>query len=171
MLSFMLAKDTTYCDLKKYDDETEKVNKQLTSTSASSSTINTVMLSRNTKKWLLFGVAFLGLFYFAVHSGKISANTVDCLNGGQDARPENRAVGSRKTAHVSSDGTVYEYDRNSPIIFIGGVPRSGTTLMRAMLDAHDEVRCGEETRVVPRILQVSSDERWSGINPKFGFCL
>ena len=157
MLSFMLAKDTTYCDLKK-DDETEKLNKQLTNSSASSSTINTVMLSRNTKKWLLFGVAFLGLFYFAVHSGKISANTVDCLNGagqGGEARPENRVAGSRKTAHVSSDGTVYEYDRNSPIIFIGGVPRSGTTLMRAMLDAHDEVRCGEETRVVPRILQVS----------------
>ena len=151
----MLTKDTTYCDLKKYDDENEKVNKQLTNTA---STINT-MLSRNSKKWLLFGVAFLGLFYFAVHSGKISANTVDCLNGGQDARPENRAVGSRKTAHVSSDGTVYEYDRNSPIIFIGGVPRSGTTLMRAMLDAHDEVRCGEETRVVPRILQVSKS--WS----------
>lgn len=27
-------------------------------------------------------------------------------------------------------------------------------LMRAMLDAHPEVRCGEETRVVPRILQM-----------------
>ena len=26
--------------------------------------------------------------------------------------------------------------------------------MRAMLDAHPEVRCGEETRVVPRILQM-----------------
>ena len=32
---------------------------------------------------------------------------------------------------------------------------SGTTLMRAMLDAHKDVRCGEETRVVPRLLQVS----------------
>ena len=30
----------------------------------------------------------------------------------------------------------------------------GTTLMRAMLDAHHDVRCGEETRVVPRLLQV-----------------
>ena len=29
-----------------------------------------------------------------------------------------------------------------------------TAELRAMLDAHDEVRCGEETRVVPRILQV-----------------
>lgn len=28
--------------------------------------------------------------------------------------------------------------------------------MRAMLDAHDEVRCGEETRVVPRILQLAN---------------
>jgi hypothetical protein len=37
---------------------------------------------------------------------------------------------------LGADGTLYEYDRGSPIIFIGGVPRSGTTLMRAMLDAH-----------------------------------
>ena len=28
--------------------------------------------------------------------------------------------------------------------------------MRAMLDAHKDVRCGEETRVVPRLLQVHS---------------
>uniref|UniRef100_A0A915PID0 Protein-tyrosine sulfotransferase n=1 Tax=Setaria digitata TaxID=48799 RepID=A0A915PID0_9BILA len=40
----------------------------------------------------------------------------------------------------------------SPLIFIGGVPRSGTTLIRAMLDAHPAVRCGEETRIIPRIL-------------------
>ncbi|XP_076035086.1 tyrosylprotein sulfotransferase isoform X3 [Oratosquilla oratoria] len=46
------------------------------------------------------------------------------------------------------------YDRSEPIIFIGGMPRSGTTLVRAMLDAHPEIRCGEESRVVPRILQM-----------------
>jgi protein-tyrosine sulfotransferase len=44
------------------------------------------------------------------------------------------------------------YNNNMPLIFIGGVPRSGTTLMRAMLDAHPLVRCGEETRIVPRII-------------------
>ncbi|KAF0302643.1 Protein-tyrosine sulfotransferase 2 [Amphibalanus amphitrite] len=47
-------------------------------------------------------------------------------------------------------------DRNMPLIFIGGVPRSGTTLARAMLDAHPIVRCGEETRVIPRILSLRS---------------
>lgn len=41
---------------------------------------------------------------------------------------------------VGSDQKVYPYHRNMPLIFIGGVPRSGTTLMRAMLDAHPEVR-------------------------------
>ncbi|ELU09836.1 hypothetical protein CAPTEDRAFT_172938 [Capitella teleta] len=51
-----------------------------------------------------------------------------------------------------SDNRAYPYDRDMPLIFIGGVPRSGTTLMRAMLDAHPEVRCGEETRVIPRLL-------------------
>ena len=47
-----------------------------------------------------------------------------------------------------------DYNTSSlkPIIFIGGMPRSGTTLMRAILDSHPLVRCGEETRVIPRIL-------------------
>jgi len=43
---------------------------------------------------------------------------------------------------------------NHPLIFIGGMPRSGTTLMRAILDSHPLVRCGEETRVIPRILSM-----------------
>ncbi|XP_069082979.1 protein-tyrosine sulfotransferase 1 isoform X2 [Pleurodeles waltl] len=48
----------------------------------------------------------------------------------------------------------FPYDKDMPLVFIGGVPRSGTTLMRAMLDAHPDIRCGEETRVIPRILAV-----------------
>ena len=40
----------------------------------------------------------------------------------------------------------------------GGHPRSGTTLMRALLDSHSYVRCGEETRLVPRMLQVRSGQ-------------
>jgi len=39
-----------------------------------------------------------------------------------------------------TDKKKYEYHREMPLIFIGGVPRSGTTLMRAMLDAHPEIR-------------------------------
>ncbi len=46
----------------------------------------------------------------------------------------------------------YNSSSEQPIVFIGGMPRSGTTLMRAILDSHPLVRCGEETRVIPRIL-------------------
>ncbi|XP_028322744.1 tyrosylprotein sulfotransferase 1, like [Gouania willdenowi] len=51
------------------------------------------------------------------------------------------------------------FPEDTPIIFIGGFPRSGTTLMRAMLDAHNAVRCGEETRVIPRLLAMRAT--WS----------
>merc|ERR1719350_1264756 len=116
-------------------------------------------MSRQTKKWLVLGVAILGLCYFVLHtSNKVdnstATNCLECSNNVKNQNISGKIVSSRKTVHVSPDGKVYEYDRNSPIVFIGGVPRSGTTLMRAMLDAHPEVRCGEETRVVPRILQM-----------------
>ena len=56
-----------------------------------------------------------------------------------------------------ASGRKKEYNSEThPFIFIGGHPRSGTTLVRAMLDAHQKVRCGEETRIIPRILQVKS---------------
>ncbi|KAM4620512.1 tyrosylprotein sulfotransferase 1, like [Polymixia lowei] len=51
------------------------------------------------------------------------------------------------------------FPEDTPLIFIGGFPRSGTTLMRAMLDAHSSVRCGEETRVIPRLLAMRAT--WS----------
>ena len=50
-----------------------------------------------------------------------------------------------------------QFDTSIPLIWIGGIPRSGTTLMRTMLDAHDSVRCGEETHVIPRILGLHSN--------------
>ncbi|KAI5624361.1 protein-tyrosine sulfotransferase 2, partial [Silurus asotus] len=63
--------------------------------------------------------------------------------------------------------TLYHYNQDSPMVFVGGVPRSGTTLMRVMLDAHPDIRCGEETRVIPRILSLrhgwrrSEEDRWA----------
>jgi protein-tyrosine sulfotransferase len=51
-------------------------------------------------------------------------------------------------------------EKNTPIIFVGGVPRSGTTLMRALLDAHPGIRCGQETHVLPQLLGLKL--RWFG---------
>ena len=46
------------------------------------------------------------------------------------------------------------YNKDLSVIWVGGVPRSGTTLMRVLLDAHPDVRCGEETRIVPWIVGI-----------------
>ena len=47
----------------------------------------------------------------------------------------------KESVHYVYDSAnrAFPYDKSMPLIFIGGVPRSGTTLMRAMLDAHPEV--------------------------------
>ncbi|KAG7202057.1 hypothetical protein KM043_004735 [Ampulex compressa] len=73
--------------------------------------------------------------------------------------PNSAMVAKEKYLVGPFDRKRYTYDRYMPLIFIGGVPRSGTTLMRAMLDAHPDVRCGQETRVIPRILQMKM--HWS----------
>ena len=64
--------------------------------------------------------------------------------------------GLSNVAYDADHNRAYPYDRNMPLIFIGGMPRSGTTLMRAVLDALPDVRCGEETRVIPRLLGLKS---------------
>jgi len=56
---------------------------------------------------------------------------------------------------IDENQTKHIYDsRTHPLIFIGGHPRSGTTLMRALLDAHTDVRCGEETRFLQNFIQM-----------------
>jgi len=92
----------------------------------------------------VYGV-FLALFFICMR-----------MWTGSDQKP---IIEGHSARAVNSEGKVFEYNSHtSPIVFIGGHPRSGTTLMRAMLDAHSAVRCGEETRIVPRIVQMR--ENW-----------
>ncbi|XP_021939354.1 protein-tyrosine sulfotransferase-like [Zootermopsis nevadensis] len=79
-----------------------------------------------------------------------------CLLVSYAARDEHRTIIPRNTYVLGQSRKIYKYDRHMPLVFIGGVPRSGTNLMREILDAHPEVRCGQETEVIPRILQMRS---------------
>lgn len=65
----------------------------------------------------------------------------------------------QSSAYAGPLGGRAGYDNDMPLIFIGGMPRSGTTLVRVLLDAHPDVRCGEETRIIPRLL--SMKQQWT----------
>ncbi|XP_071946336.1 protein-tyrosine sulfotransferase 1-like [Antedon mediterranea] len=99
-------------------------------------------MARHSKMRTLLTVALT-----AVVTIMITQNMCDVPDGKGKMVPKE----SVKTIE-DSDNKVYEYHKDMPLIFIGGMPRSGTTLMRAMLDAHPDIRCGEETRLVPRLL-------------------
>lgn len=81
------------------------------------------------------------------------------------APPEAVMVGPAKYV-MGSDSKKYMYNNDMPLIFIGGMPRSGTTLLRVLLDAHPDIRCGEETRVIPRILGIKQQWTKSNIESK-----
>ena len=54
--------------------------------------------------------------------------------------------------------TLVWYNQSTELIWVGGCPRSGTTLARAMLDAHQDIRCGEETHIIPLILDFHANQ-------------
>ena len=75
-----------------------------------------MILSRANKKYALIIACIVGMLY-VVYSGGFE----------KISKCSNVPMISRKTSVVNKDGSLYEYDRQSPIVFIGGVPRSGTT--------------------------------------------
>ncbi|KAG8455748.1 hypothetical protein GDO86_001804 [Hymenochirus boettgeri] len=112
---------------------------------------------RFTVKKVLLIVCFILLVALALHLGQQMIECQQILDGKRNRgvmKPVNEQL-----VMVDSNNIEYRYSKDMPLIFIGGVPRSGTTLMRAMLDAHPDVRCGEETRIIPRILAMR--QAWS----------
>uniref|UniRef100_A0A8C0GJ72 Protein-tyrosine sulfotransferase n=1 Tax=Chelonoidis abingdonii TaxID=106734 RepID=A0A8C0GJ72_CHEAB len=115
---------------------------------------------RVTMRRVLLGLGFAVALMVTVHLGQQMLECQELLGRGYGKRthglmrPENEELVMVDSSHIE-----YRYSKEMPLIFIGGVPRSGTTLMRAMLDAHPEVRCGEETRIIPRVLAMR--QAWS----------
>jgi hypothetical protein len=53
-------------------------------------------------------------------------------------------------------------------IFIVGCHRSGTTLLRLVLDSHPSISCGPETRFLTELLAITSEENWPHMR-QYGF--
>ncbi|XP_006815318.1 protein-tyrosine sulfotransferase 1-like [Saccoglossus kowalevskii] len=114
---------------------------------------------------LIFGILVINLLLLmGFEDGDIPNNFEYYQKMASDSRKHARAVFKEilqdQSKVISDNWEVLNFtkfsdnDRNRPIVFIGGVPRSGTTLMRAMLDAHPDIRIGEETRIIPMIIQM-----------------
>lgn len=53
----------------------------------------------------------------------------------------------------------------APPIFLGGAGRSGTTLLRVMLDSHPRIACGPELKVLASVAALREEfhARWAGV--------
>ena len=58
-------------------------------------------------------------------------------------------------------------DSGAPI-FIVGCQRSGTTLLRLLLDAHPRISCGPETRFLADLARITSPQAWPHMQ-QYGF--
>lgn len=68
--------------------------------------------------------------------------------------------------HATPSGTIHPSrqagaaaDLVAPPIFVGGAGRSGTTLLRVILDSHSRIACGPEMKVLPQVAQLWVDLR------------
>ncbi len=86
----------------------------------------------------------------------LQANNVGALERMTSARAERLIPGIKEQIPVVlADLGISTGDDGEPeYIFIGGAGRSGTTLLRAMLDAHPRIRCGPELKVIPDLCQM-----------------
>ena len=82
----------------------------------------------------------MGLIFYAQKSKNES-----CTN-------DSNSMADKHIVHPEEGGRTF--NASSPILFIGGVPKSGTTLMRVLLDIHPKLRCGPETHVIIDVLKL-----------------
>ncbi len=61
-------------------------------------------------------------------------------------------LGNLVQATLAEHGMVLHDDDEPDLVFVGGAGRSGTTLFRAMLDAHPRIHCGPEIKLVPPLM-------------------
>ena len=48
---------------------------------------------------------------------------------------------------------------SNPPIFLVGCQRSGTTMLRLVLDSHSRISCGPETRFLPDLRRIVDEQR------------
>lgn len=61
----------------------------------------------------------------------------------------------------------FNVTKEHPFIFIGGYPRSGTSVMRAIVESHPDVRCGDETTILIHFLQWWRNWEMHGYGSKY----
>ena len=91
---------------------------------------------------IFFNISFLCVILYSI----------DGDNAGGRCSPDPHPLVD--THNVHPDGADRIYNNSSPMLFIGGVPKSGTTLMRVLLDIHPRVRCGPESHVIIDVLKL-----------------
>lgn len=101
---------------------------------------------------LLFVMILLSLICFNLINPQMPS-TPASLSEPEAQMTDDREHRSNNTSKRMSDRLVkLDAIRQLPIIFIGGFGRSGTTLLRAILDVHPSIYCGPEPKIVLNFL-------------------
>lgn len=61
------------------------------------------------------------------------------------------------------DPSPLQYDTHEKFILVGGFPGAGTSLMRAILDAHPDVRCGNGKDIIYKLMQMWRNVAYSKV--------
>ena len=102
----------------------------------------------------LFGHAIAGKDQLPQAQGRALSSRIGAAQSQPNRQPLNY-VPNQNQNRVEAGGKQVakrDYGENPRVVWVGGQGRSGTTLVRAMLDAHPALNCGPETILLPDII-------------------
>ena len=104
----------------------------------------------------LFGHAIAGKHQLPQAQGRVLSSRIGAAQSQPNRQPLNYVPNQNQNQNrVGAGGKQVakrDYGANPRVVWVGGQGRSGTTLVRAMLDAHPALNCGPETILLPDII-------------------
>lgn len=128
---------------------------------------------RNAKSLIFYFLIILGIYWLISfieinkfkQSVEVVSRTLNITENGTEK------MITKNTLDIIREQEYLQKIKKSKFLFIGGFPKSGTTLLRSIMDVHDSISCGPDPHYLPEFLNffpyLNEDFQYDDVNRIF----